>query len=136
VPSWVCSPDGLVSDHRLDIIQGNINFIYAGEDPYSKVYCAATHQNVSIELLAVVIDEVDGPGDAYQRVAAFTRGIHNRFGVGSMECGSGAVLVISVSDRQVRLTRFPAQLDEASMFQRATCFSSSFLVRTTSAELP
>lgn len=101
VSGWVCSPDGLVKDHMLDVIQGHINAIYYGEDPYSKVFCGAKHQNTSIQVLAVVIDKVDGRGDASRRVARFARGVHDRFGVGSADCGSGAVVVVSVDDRQV-----------------------------------
>jgi hypothetical protein len=93
--------DGFVTDRKLDVIQGDINAIYAGEDPYSKVFCDATQRNTAVELLAVVIDKVDGFGDASRRVAAFARGIHDRFGVGSAACGSGAVVVVSVEDRQV-----------------------------------
>ena len=52
-------------------------------------------------MLAVVIDKVDGHGAASKRVAKFARGIHDRFGVGSADCGSGAVVVVSVDDRQV-----------------------------------
>lgn len=101
VAGWVCSPDRLVASSTLDVVQGHINAIYAGEDPYSKVFCSATHRNTSIEVLAVVIDKVDGHGDASRRVASFAQGVHDRFGVGSVECGSGAVVVISVEDRQV-----------------------------------
>ena len=55
-----------------------------------------------MQMLAVVVGKVDGHGDARTRVQRFTKGIHNRFGVGSKACGSGVVIALSVEDRQVR----------------------------------
>lgn len=101
---WVCSPDGLVSKDDLDMIQGYITTIYSGDYPYSELTCNQdyTDVRVPVEIMAVIVDEVQGSGDAATKVAAFTKGLHSRFGVGDAVCGSGAVLVVSVKDRQVR----------------------------------
>lgn len=51
----------------------------------------------------MVVGKVDGHGDASKRVQRFATGVHDRFGVGSKECGSGVVIALSVEDRQVRI---------------------------------
>lgn len=101
VKGWVCSPDGLVGQSELNVIQGNIMSIYDGSHPYSKILCPQTGSEVHVELMAVVVNRVDGNGDPAMKVQRFATGIHDRFGVGSKECGSGAVIVISVQDHQV-----------------------------------
>lgn len=98
---WVCSPDGLMVTDDLSVIQGYISTIYAAEYPYSELFCPDASQYVPIELMAVIIDEVQGTGDVAVKVSNFAKGILTRFGVGSKVCGSGAVIVISVEDRQV-----------------------------------
>jgi Modulator of levamisole receptor-1 len=97
----VCSPDGLLDADTLSVIQGDINKIFSGEPPYSPLYCPATELDTAVEVLAVIVDKVDGPGDAPTRVKRFAKGVHNRFGVGSRKCGSGIVVAVSVDDRQV-----------------------------------
>eukprot|EP00892_Ulva_mutabilis_P011785 jgi/Ulvmu1/897/UM101_0005.1 len=104
VIGWVCSPDGVVDKDTLSIIQGNIVTIYAGKDPYSELYCPHTGENVPVELMAVIVSKVDGDGNPADKVAHFAAGLHDRFGVGSKACGSGAVIVISVKDRQVYIS--------------------------------
>jgi len=101
VKGWVCSPDGLVDEDTLSIIQGNIVTIFEGTTPYSKLFCPATGEDVSAELMAVIVKRVDGDGNPANKVAHFAYGVHNRFRVGSKDCGSGAVIVMSVEDRQV-----------------------------------
>lgn len=101
VKGWVCSPDGLVGKSELNVIQGNIMTIFDGSHPYSKMFCPQTGSDVHVELMAVVVNRVDGNGDPAMKVERFATGIHDRFGVGSKECGSGAVIVMSVQDRQV-----------------------------------
>lgn len=105
VAGWVCSPDGLVNQADLDTIQGYITTIYSGVYPYSELTCSEQYTDVEVpvEIMAVIVDQVQGTGDAATKVAAFTKGIHARFGVGDAVCGSGVVLVVSVNDRQVRL---------------------------------
>ena len=97
----MCSPDGLVDGHTLDVVQGHINAIHDGTDPYSTLLCPATGKNVPVEVLATVVGKVDGRGEPRQRVERFATGVHDRFGVGSKECGSGVVIAVSVEDRQV-----------------------------------
>lgn len=101
VKGWVCSPDGLVDKDTLSVIQGYIVTIYAGKNPYSELYCSTKGQDVPAELMAVVVNNVEGHGNPADKVAHFASGIHDRFGVGSKQCGSGAVIVMSVEDRQV-----------------------------------
>lgn len=102
VKGFLCSPDGLVNDKALDVVQGQINAIYDGTDPYAKLFCPAAGKYVEVQVLATVVGKVDGSGEASKRVQQFSKGLHDRFGVGaSKECGSGVVIAISVEDRQV-----------------------------------
>lgn len=116
VKGWVCSPDGLVATDELSVIQGNIMTIYDGAYPYSKMICPRSDEDVPVELMAIIVNKVDGKGDPAMRVARFATGIHDRFGVGSKDCGSGAVIVMSVQDKQVSCTPWHMQrvLDNAS----------------------
>ena len=100
---WVCSPDGLLATEQMDVIQGNIVAIRKGEDPYTGLSCDKQQVWVPIELLVVVVESTSGRGDAPERIEAFARGVHDRFGVGT--CGSGVVLALATTDRQVRLQR-------------------------------
>lgn len=104
VKGWVCSPDGLVEDKTLDVVQGHINALYDGTEPYSKLFCPAVGKDVEVQMLAAVVGSVDGSGDASKRVKRFADGVLNRFGVGSKECHSGVVIAVSVEDRQVCTT--------------------------------
>eukprot|EP00892_Ulva_mutabilis_P011820 jgi/Ulvmu1/900/UM101_0008.1 len=104
VEGWVCSPDGLVGTDTLCMTQGYISSIYAGTDPYSELVCPDSGEVVTVEVMAFIIQRVQGTGDAATKVSDFTTGVHNRFGVGSSTCGSGAVIVISVEDRQVYIS--------------------------------
>lgn len=100
VTGWVCSPDGRLAPAELNVIEGHIRAIHAGEKPYKKFVCDETGEEVAAEMLVVVVDKVaGGRGDA-ATAAAFARGLHDRLGVGT--CGSGVVLMVSVQDRQVR----------------------------------
>jgi hypothetical protein len=90
-----------VDDATLDQVQGHINAIYDGTAPYSKLFCPAVGKAVEVQVLATVVGKVDGSGDASERVKRFAVSVHNRFGVGSKECGSGVVIAVSVQDRQV-----------------------------------
>lgn len=101
--SSVCSPDHLVDGQSLSIIQDFIGFVHAGERPWSKLFCPERGHDVPVEVMAVVIDAVDGAGGADTAVADFANGIRERLGVGSTDCGNGAVLVMSVNDNQVWL---------------------------------
>jgi hypothetical protein len=100
VTGWVCSPDGNLAPDEMNVIEGQIRAIHAGEKPYSKCVCEETGEEVAVEMLVVVVDKVAGRGDSATRAAAFARGLHDRLGVGT--CGSGVVLMVSVQDRQVR----------------------------------
>jgi hypothetical protein len=100
ISGWVSSPDGLIDSGSLSAIQGHISSIFAGKEPYSRLHCPATGEDVPIELVAVVVRKVGGD---HKRVMRFAKGIHRRLDVGTKGCGSGAVVVIAVEDRQVRL---------------------------------
>jgi hypothetical protein len=99
----VCSPDGLLDKKYIPVIQRHMNSIYEGEVPYSRLFCPANGQEVPIELMATVVSKVEGDKSDGTRVMRFAKGIHERFEVGTNGCGNGAVVVISVEDRQVRL---------------------------------
>lgn len=101
VSGWVCSPDGLVDASSLSAIQRHINSIYGGERPYSQLFCPARGEEVQVEVMAAVVRKVDGDSSDTARVKQFAKDLHKRFDVGTNECGSGAVVVISVEDRQV-----------------------------------
>lgn len=100
---WTCSPDGLVDEGYLSIIEGYISSIYSGEYPFSKLVCDESADDVPVEVMALIVKEIEGAGDAAAKVAHFAKGIHSRFGVGDADCGSGVVVVIGVQDRQVLL---------------------------------
>lgn len=99
----VCSPDRLLNQADIDKMDFTISLIHEGQHPFSKLPCAERGVDVPVEIVAVVIDEVDGSGDAAVKVAGFADGIRERFSVGGDACGNGAVVVMSVNDNQVRL---------------------------------
>jgi Modulator of levamisole receptor-1 len=101
VKGWVCSPDGVVSSESLAVTEGNIRAIYAGTNPYKKLFCKSSQTEVPAEVFVAVVNRVGGSGPPEKRAESFARALHDRFGVGS--CGSGVVLLLAVEDRQVRL---------------------------------
>ena len=94
IKGWICDPDGLVSREGLNVIEGHIRTIH--ESAYT---CdgAPEHWEVAVAILA----RVDGTSEAAARVEKFAVALHDKWGVGG-RCGGGALLVVSVDDRQAR----------------------------------
>lgn len=101
----LCSPDDLLDTTSMSEVHREMNAILAAEAPYSGLYCPAKGENVPLEIMAAVVKKVDGGKADRRRVQRFAKNIHRRFDVGDAQCGSGAVIVISVEDRQVRAAR-------------------------------
>ena len=128
VSGWVCSPDGLVDSSSLSSIQTHINAILAGEEPYSKLFCPARGEDVQVEVMAAVVPSVDGDSADATRVMRFAQDLQHRFDVGTDECGSGAVVAISVEDRQVLFRTIEQSLHFRTMC--AAALDACYLLHT------
>lgn len=103
VLGWVCDPDKLVSQKHLNTVEGTIRAIYNAEQPFNQDKCEDSEDGLASWQVAVaVLKKVDGHGNAAAKVERFAQRLHARLGVGDKACGTGALLVVSVEDRQVR----------------------------------
>eukprot|EP00951_Prasinocladus_malaysianus_P045543 scaffold607966_cov55-Prasinocladus_malaysianus.AAC.1 len=116
-PSWVCDPDGLMSEQDQNLVEGITKAIAQGDEPYALLPCGETKRAgaqeasdvdrlapVNDQVAVAVIEQMDpsyAGTDLARAAEKFARKIHDIWGVGDAECNNGVVLFLTVKDRRV-----------------------------------
>eukprot|EP00978_Attheya_sp_CCMP212_P036778 scaffold169333_cov52-Attheya_sp.AAC.3 len=107
----ICDPDQVLGDEEIDTIASSI-------ERFERVYTLKCHdegnslsKEVPIQLAVGIVKEMnmdeytdeDDADDVYNNAAKkFAIGVHDKWGVGSSECGgSGILLFLAVNDRSI-----------------------------------
>ncbi|GBF97799.1 lactase-phlorizin hydrolase [Raphidocelis subcapitata] len=101
VSSFLCDPDGVMSYDAANLAEGLIAQVERGEAPYTRAPCGAGLQGFQIAVALMRRLQVDGSQSPGEAAAAFARGLHDAWGVGSGACDNGVVLLLATRDRQV-----------------------------------
>lgn len=103
--SRVCDPDGVLSGDSRDRVEGIIQSIEAGREPYDMMDCTDDFRTGWKVAVAVVKRMQMAPASNPSDVAeAFATKLHNQWGVGDAACNNGVLLFLAVQDRQVYIS--------------------------------
>lgn len=106
VPSRVCDPDGVLTLEGANMVEGAIQKIETGEEPYARMRCGELGLR-GYQVAVAVMQKMDTKkqhGDAAAAAQAFAKQLHDSWGVGHAECHNGVLLLVSVSDRQIYIS--------------------------------
>ena len=77
--------------------------------------CVGCQQKLCVSQVAVALMQamqLQAGRNSAQQAEAFARQLHNAWGVGRAGCNDGVLLLLSVQDRQVRLSRILRAMSE------------------------
>ena len=96
--SWICDPDKILSYETANFVEELLSSV--GKNTYSG--CIYGDQNPGFQIGVAVMKKMRGiPGESIAVTAEnFAKHLHDRWGVGK-GCDDGAVLLLSITDRQV-----------------------------------
>jgi len=103
--SYICDPDHYIHKDKADIIEGIIKMIVEGTSPFTQVSCNG--HAVGAQIAVAVVKSIKGKsigGVTNQDAQDFARHLHDNWGVGDKECNYGAVVFLSIEDRQLYIS--------------------------------
>jgi uncharacterized membrane protein YgcG len=99
VVSWICDPDGILAYEDANILEEMLQSV----STKTKSGCSIDSERPGFQIGVAVMNKMAVPSELNKEEVAqdFARHLHNEWGVGSSGCDDGAVLLLSVDDRQI-----------------------------------
>lgn len=106
-PSWLCDPDGILSEGAADEIEGVLRDVALAKKPFAKSSCASSSgsgQRAGFQVALATLARLDlsaTSSSAADATEEFASSLMDLWGVGHAGCDDGVVVVLSKEDRQV-----------------------------------
>lgn len=102
--SVVCDPDRLLSQSDADTLDGLANFVESGTHGFKKMLTCPSKSSagpVGVQVAVAIFYSMatNGISDKEKRAYQFAKDLHDRWGVGDVDCQNGVVIVVAVKDR-------------------------------------
>lgn len=103
VKSWICDPDIVLKKEEADILEEKLrNIHYETDSGCGGSFGRKSGYEIGVALVKNMdYSEGETSAESAQRFAKF---LHNDWGVGKRECNDGAVIFLSVNDRQIYIS--------------------------------
>ena len=97
--SWICDPDNILSYETANKVEELLFSVRKN----TVSGCSTSSENPGFQIGVAVMKKMRGVPDESIAVTAenFAKHLHDRWGVGNAECDDGAVLLLSITDRQI-----------------------------------
>ena len=97
--SWICDPDNILSYETANKVEELLFSVRKN----TVSGCSTSSENPGFQIGVAVMKKMRGVPDESIAVTAenFAKHLHDRWGVGNAGCDDGAVLLLSITDRQI-----------------------------------
>ena len=97
--SWICDPDNILSYETANKVEELLFSVRKN----TVSGCSTRSENPGFQIGVAVMKKMHGVPDESIAVTAenFAKHLHDRWGVGNAGCDDGAVLLLSITDRQI-----------------------------------